>query len=157
VTPTPEQAAIIEAARKIPLTRGLFAVVDAVDYEYLMCWKWHANKQSNNFYAARLEIKILMHNEVWKRAGNIILPTRKHVIDHINRNSLDNRRANLRQITNAENTLNSARRGGISFRGEQFSKPWRVRVRTREYERLHLGVFATRDEAQEALNAYANT
>lgn len=41
--------------RYIPLTRGLFAIVDAEDYEWLSQYKWHAQRSRSKraFYAAQ--------------------------------------------------------------------------------------------------------
>jgi hypothetical protein len=138
--------------REIPLTRGLFAIVDDEDFERLSKWKWHANLQSSRFYAARTLKKILMHNVVLGHAQN-----RKIVVDHINRNSLDNRKCNLRLVTQSENLLNHKRKqDGIVYRGD-FPKPWRLRIRIGKYKRKHIGIYATRQEAEEALHAYTNS
>ncbi len=39
--------------KTISLTRGLVAIVDDEDFEFLSQWKWHAAKQPNTFYACR--------------------------------------------------------------------------------------------------------
>ena len=42
--------------KKIPLTKGMFALVDDEDFEYLNQWKWFALRQRNNtYYAVRNE------------------------------------------------------------------------------------------------------
>jgi len=93
--------------RRIPLTQGKYAIVDPDDYERLNKHKWHTNKHKNTFYAVRVvsvaNVKkrryITMHRE-------IINPSFPLVVDHINRNGLDNREANLRPATHAQNSLN---------------------------------------------------
>jgi len=37
----------------IPLTQGLYALVDGEDYDWLMQWKWCAVKFGRVFYAKR--------------------------------------------------------------------------------------------------------
>ncbi len=93
--------------RLIALTRGMFAIVDLVDFEKINSFNWYAlktGKMNTNFYAARDEwdsVKmkkkfILMHRD-------IINPEIRLHCDHINGNTLDNRRENLREVTAAEN------------------------------------------------------
>ena len=134
----------------IPLTQGKFALVDDEDYEWLMTMKWHANWQCQNYYAV---------NSRHQSMSRMLLDAPRHLqVDHINRKTLDNRRSNLRLVTNAENGLNRINNSnGITFRGEWFIFPWRLRVRTGPYTRKHIGVYATREKAEEALRAYTNS
>ena len=93
--------------RRIPLTQGQYAIVDPEDYEPLSKYKWYAIKCKNTFYAGRnarcpktkKKLYIKMHREV-------INPPEHLDVDHINRNGLDNRKANLRPVTRAQNILN---------------------------------------------------
>lgn len=93
--------------RRIPLTQGKYAIVDPDDYERLSRHKWYAMQCRNTCYAGRnsktgkdgKRIYIKMHREVLK-------PPQGFVVDHINRNGLDNRNANLRLATRAQNSLN---------------------------------------------------
>src|SRR5438477_9252593 len=72
-----------QSTKLIPLTRGLNAIVDAADYDWLNQWNWFALQSQHNSYAARLE----------KRKGRLLLMHRvivggdSHDIDHINRNA----------------------------------------------------------------------
>ena len=81
---------------------NLFAKVDDRDYGYLNSWKWGIMKSKGNFYAKR-------YNGGGKRlsmARAIMFPLRKLVVDHINHDTLDNQRHNLRICTNAQNIRN---------------------------------------------------
>lgn len=96
----------------IPLTQGKFAKVDDADYEWLSQYNWYAKKTTaiyslyGLYYAARFQrIKkvkttIYMHREIAN------CPPGKEV-DHINHDTLDNQRENLRCCTRAENMANS--------------------------------------------------
>jgi hypothetical protein len=94
---------------KIPLTRGAFAVVDD-EFSHLAGFKWIAwvdKKDRSRIYAVRRESMtgktIRMHSVI---CG---VPADK-MTDHINGDTLDNRRSNLRPVTPSQNTQNSARR-----------------------------------------------
>lgn len=72
-------------------------------------------------------------------------------IDHINRNKLDNRKCNLRQVTHSENCRNKGKRRGCSsqHRGVSWNRrkgKWQVVIR--DQGRLKwLGWFESEDEA----------
>jgi len=93
-------------AKEIILTQGKVAIVDDDMYDYLNQFKWHAVKQSGKFYARRHikssnpNIKILIHRDVMK-------PEKGFVIDHIDGNTLNNQKDNLRICTHAQNIRNS--------------------------------------------------
>lgn len=93
--------------RQIPVGDGCYAYVDAADYEWLSQWTWHLQ----NGYAVRRKKRktIYMHREIMQTPQGMI-------VDHKNRNKLDNTRDNLRNCTYAENTANQTRRRGTSSR-----------------------------------------
>lgn len=92
--------------KEIQLTQGKVALVDDDTYDYLNQWKWYANNLNGKFYAVRnLRINkkyvksILMHR--------FIMSTNKGlVVDHLNGDTLDNRKCNLRNCTHGENLKN---------------------------------------------------
>lgn len=97
------------AFRRIPLTRGLFAIVDPEDYEALARYSWRAVPSSRTHYAVRSvwlgDGKI---RSVWMHRCVCAVPEGVYV-DHVNRTGLDNRRVNLRPATAAQNTCNRAK------------------------------------------------
>ena len=107
----------------IPLTQGKVAIISPEDYRHLMQWSWHAAKkgrQTITYYAERRvnskteNRHIGLHQEVVKRVGIVIPPG--YTIDHINNDPLDNRRENLRVVTESQNQWNR-RRGGDNRTG----------------------------------------
>lgn len=70
------------------------------------------------------------------------------IVDHVNGNGLDNRRANLRICTHAENMRNHRGSKGVDrFRGR-----WRARIQF-DHSSKFLGLFDTKKEAAEAYHA----
>jgi hypothetical protein len=99
--------------QQIRLSKGLFALVSDEDYEYLNRWKWCVSHGSRGtkWYAIRYvqRRKVRMSHQVAIRKYG---PGRyaqamldKKIVDHVNHNSLDNRRQNIRFLTQRENML----------------------------------------------------
>lgn len=96
--------------RKIMLTRGMSAMVDDEDFEWLNQYKWYAGASDKKFYAVRkgrkidgilYKIPIYMHRQILKLTRDDEL-----MADHVNGNGLDNRRLNLRKCSYRENNIN---------------------------------------------------
>ena len=107
-------AALAEGAKLIPLTQGEFAIVDAEDFDRLNRYKWHTQTGGRTYYArSRENGKIIrMHRLITNAPKGL-------VVDHINHNGMDNRKANLRICTYAENSHNRrcGRRGSSKYKG----------------------------------------
>lgn len=109
--------------KEIPLTQGKFAIVDDEDYERLSQHKWFAMKDTNTFYVARYDTEfkmIQMHRELLG-----LKKYEKRIVDHINRNGLDNRKNNLRIVNISLNSYNKRMLSNNSsgYRGVSWSKP----------------------------------
>ena len=148
------------AFRKIPLTQGQFAIVDPADYPRLSKYKWRLcrTKGKNVLYAERSirlpngrYSRILMHRQ-------LIHVPEGYVIDHINCSGLDNRRANLRLATIAQNAWNSGKRNPRSgYKGVWFAKDkglWRAAI-WHNNKRKHLGYFKNKLDAAKAYDKAA--
>jgi hypothetical protein len=135
-----------DEVRHIPLTQGLFATVDAADYEELSQYTWCVSRVGNNVYAARTENgrKIYLHRHIMK-------PPKGMVVDHVDHNGLNGRRSNLRVCTPEENSVNKKPRGGSSqFVGVQRHKDkWQAGI-THRGEVFYLGLFEDEVEAARA-------
>ncbi|KKN64720.1 hypothetical protein LCGC14_0488520 [marine sediment metagenome] len=144
-------------SKSIPLTQGQFTLVDDGDYEYLNQWKWQASKPLNsprNYYAVRNQQghsgqgKILMHL--------MLLPLSDgKQTDHIDGNSLNNCRSNLRRCTYAENQFNRhPNRNTVSgYKGvalNKSGKKWQVYCGG-----LYYGVYANKEDAALRYNCVA--
>lgn len=105
-TPEPQSD---DAVRQIPLSRDLFAIVDAADYEKLSKYKWSASRRGPKVYASATinGRTVLMHRFLMR-------PPRGYWVDHIDGNGLNNRRCNLRVCTPGQNQANRRPCGGSS-------------------------------------------
>jgi len=134
---------------KLPISKGkYFTIVDPVDFVLLSQVKWC----KRNGYAGRDEGGkcVYMHREIMQPPPGL-------VVDHINGDTLDNRRCNLRVCTTLQNTQNrktgkKARRG---YKGVQPKRDrWSARIRV-EKEELNLGIWDTQEEAAMAYDMAA--
>lgn len=139
--------------RLISLTRGQYAIVDAIDYEWLMQWKWFAmySKPANAFYAARTRVvstgetkkrkHTFMHCEICEKHNGAIIEA-----DHIDPiNSLDNRSKNLRSANRSQNMQNirTPKSNKSGYKGVYWHKSnncWAACI-FHDGKKLHLGSF----------------
>lgn len=89
-----------------------------------------------------------------KLARFIMKPDKELVIDHINHNPLDNRKKNLRIVTQAINVRNTRIRktnktGVVGVYLYRTLNKWRVRIQ-KNYITINIGVFNSFNEAVEA-------
>ena len=91
--------------KKIPLTHGHYALVDDEDYDELMKYSWNAryNKSNRSFYACG---KYRSKNSTIHMHRIIMDCVKGMVVDHINHDTLDNRKTNLRICTQGQNLMN---------------------------------------------------
>lgn len=76
------------------------------------------------------------------------------VVDHINRDKLDNRRSNLRLVTASDSNLNRPQMDG-EFVGVFMTRHGKFEAKFKWQGRRHyVGTFVTREEARDALRNY---
>jgi hypothetical protein len=140
----------------IPLTQGKFATVDDADTALLEL-KWHTKRNrtgkiwyaGTNVWDGTRYRWISMHRYIMKPGAGFF-------VDHINGDGLDNRRANLRLCSHAENLQNRRPYGRSRFLGVAYDassgkrKPWAATI-----GRRRIGRFATEEEAARAYDAAA--
>jgi hypothetical protein len=138
--------------KQIPLSRGLFALVDDEDYEELAQVSWYAEGS----YAKRVLPQDSetgrcprehMHRQIMR-----LDRTDPRVVDHVDGNPLNNQRSNLRICTHAENMRNTRLRSDSTtgLKGVQkFGDIWRARIQV-DGKRLELGSFDTPEAAHAA-------
>ncbi len=147
--------------RRIPLTQGKYAIVDPEDFERLNKHKWYAARHGKIYYAQRTlwrknekTTTIAMHRLVIKVPEGM-------VADHINHNGLDNRKANLRPATPAQNIYNrpiaKKQNARSRFRGVTWcraKKKWLALIRINGRNKF-LGYFHDEKQAAKAYDSAA--
>ena len=143
----------------VHLTRNKTCILNTSDWETLKHRTWHAAGHvdllyacSNQYSEGKVRKPIRMHREIMR-------PPEGMVVDHINHNTLDNRRCNLRICTPRQNTFNQYRkyttepkRKGVYFfrrTGRWYSQISLNGVNT------YLGYFDTAEEAAQAYDVAA--
>lgn len=138
--------------KQIRLSSGDFALVDDDLFDVLSSYHWSlSGGEDNNRYAYTTGGKY-MHRLV-------IGAAKGQYVDHINRNSLDNRLENLRICTNTENLRNANKRKNAksTFKGVCPIKnrpAWRALIKINGKQQ-YLGYFKSEVEAALAYNEAA--
>jgi len=137
--------------KKIPLTRNSFALVDNEDFEYLSQWHWFlSGKGYAERYNGQKKSPIKMHSQIMNTPNGLFC-------DHINGNRLDNRKSNLRLVTNQQNLCNrgKASNNTSGYKGVSFQcKKWYAKI-TSFGKQHHLGSFKEKIDAARAYDKAA--
>lgn len=135
--------------KSIPLSKGLFAIVDDCDFEMLSRYKWSAGAIRNYPYAVRRPNgkTILMHRQIMNVSDPNI------IVDHIDRNTLNNTRSNLRIANKSINARNKKATGTSKYMGVSLHRgtKWIAHIKINSKYK-HLGVFKDEVEAAKAYN-----
>lgn len=147
----------------IPLSQGKYALIDDEDYALVSQYQWVAvcrrrRHGREEFYAASHAGRpsdqplIYMHRLIMAALAGTI-------VDHINRNPLDNRRCNLRIATPAQNVANQAKHRRLSsrFKGVYWHKKknnWKVQIGVNR-RRMYVGSYTDEIEAARAYDQAA--
>lgn len=149
--------------KKIKLTQNQYALVDSSDFEALSLFNWYAkwDEKTRSFYAGRnVRSKdgkyhghsITMHKQ-------IISTQKGKLVDHINHNTLDNRKENLRVVSYAQNLYNmrTPKDNTSGYKGVSWDKAtekWIAYIRKHGILK-YLGRFLKVEEAASAYNTAA--
>lgn len=116
---------------EIQLPHGHVAIVDTIDSDLALLY-WGSFRSRNNFYARRVKIEngkqsnIWLHRVILERVIGRPLVTGE-VVDHIDMNTLNNTRQNLRVASAAQNSQNQrkSQRNKSGYKGVSWSKVMR--------------------------------
>ena len=121
--------------------------IDKNDLEKCSKLTWHyAKNKDSKYIQTRIKGKMIKLHRYIMNINNSNL-----VVDHINRNPLDNRKSNLRICSYKENSFNKSIRvdntsgiPGVSF--HKTNKKWRAKIKYNNLT-IHLGYFEDINEA----------
>ncbi|MFG0787933.1 HNH endonuclease [Delftia tsuruhatensis] len=126
--------------------------LDAEDLEHVARWKWQRAAHSKGYVrrTALISNRPRKYKTIYLHRLITACPEGMEV-DHINGDPLDNRRANLRIVTRAENGQNKmSARGQAGYRGVEVAQDGRFSARAKcGSRRVYLGRFKTPEEAAE--------
>ena len=127
------------------------AIIDLDDLEKVGKYRWHLN--SNGY--------VVKNSPVGRLHRLIMDAPEDRVVDHINHNTLDNRKSNLRLCTHAENSKNLSLsiRNSTGYKGVYFdngTKKYRARI-TNDYSKKSLGYYHSVEDAAVAYDKAAIT
>ena len=140
--------------KEIQLTQGQAAIVDNDCFDEINHYKWFALRRGVKFHACRRiktdkgDRNFYMHHAIIGR------PPKGYDVDHIDRNGLNNRKANLRFVTRRQNMQNldksnaTSRYPGVYW--HKAKKKWATGYYIGD-KRYHIGNF---DTEQDAFDAY---
>lgn len=123
--------------------------VDWIDYIHFGGVNWHLCSQGLYLYRKEAGRKIWLHREINKTPKGLFT-------DHKNRQTLDNRRSNLRTANPAQNAHNAKGTGGASgYKGvNKNGNRWRAQIRING-KTTHLGNFKSQRQAAKAYDEAA--
>ncbi len=146
----------------INIGQGLQTIVDDVDYEWASKMKWRLDKNPSirNKYAIRT---VHAPRKDGKRGASKTIRLHRLVIkcppelfvDHINGDTLDNRKENLRLCTQRQNNCNRESYGQYTFKGiKKDGRGWTAAISVNN-KAIYLGYFTNSYDAAVAYNTAA--
>lgn len=120
-------------------------LIDRKDLNKVLPYRWSRHKVSKNITYAKAPRIGYMHTFILGKYEGM-------VVDHINGNGLDNRRSNLEHVSHSANSRNQTphkKSVGVYFRASTGKYEASI---CHNYHQIHLGTYATLEEAQAARN-----
>lgn len=137
--------------KTIPLTKGKLALVDDEDFERISQYKWHIVNVYAGYREWAKDKEGKWFTKKYHKMHRLILDAPEHLqVDHINGNALDNRKSNLRLVTNQQNCWNKTElpRNTSGFRGvsRHRANRWRAYI-AYGGKQVSLGTYKDKEEA----------
>ena len=151
--------------KTLQLTQGYTTIVDDCDYERLKNNHYFSVVSKHYVYACRKKknTRSWLSHEILG-VSKQELKKKNLIVDHINHDTLDNRRCNLRIISKSENAMNTeglkkntSKKSTSKYKGVSWTtryKKWKARIHVNGRE-IYIGSFDDEIEAARAYNTAA--
>ena len=140
--------------KHIKLTQGKRTIVDDGDFDWLNQYRWCFSQgyACRGIYDAKTQKTHIIQMQ------RFIMNTPKGMeTDHKNRNTLDNRRENLRLCNKIQNQGNRTATAISGYKGvywHQKMKKWEASF-CKNYKKIYIGLFEKKEDAAKAYNKAA--
>lgn len=137
---------------EIPLTQGQVTFIDRADLSIVIGHKWYAGyyPSINGWYAkTNRKGTVLMHR--------LLMGDPDCLVDHINGDTLNNRRSNLRLATKSQSNINRGKQKGTSskYKGVRWhQRKWMAEIKV-DGKTRYLGTFEIEEDAGRAYDKIA--
>lgn len=121
-------------------------LIDKDNLELVKQYKWHIRKSCDKLYAIATIPNGTKSNNKKIHLHKLILNT-KSIVDHINGNSLDNRKSNLRIVTNQQNSFNMRKKRFVGIKKMPYKKESYQAYIMKDYKQIYIGTYKTFEEA----------
>jgi hypothetical protein len=130
----------------VTIAQDIECLIDKCDLPIVTNHRWSTILCNGTTYACRVKDykKILMHRQILAAGAD-------QLVDHANRNSLDNRRSNIRIATHSQNMVNKPLpKNKWGFPGiAPHRRKWKAQMKV-SGKRVTIGLFASKEEASAA-------
>lgn len=137
--------------------QNMFTEVDDEDFELLNQWKWRGKKDGNSFYVYCKSYKLKN-----KALHRIVIKAKKgEIVDHIDGNTLNNKKSNLRLCSKSQNSMNAKKRSSAKTSKykcfywnteRSVFKSFVCRMENRKQKKHYVGTFRNELDAAKAYN-----
>ena len=143
--------------KEITLTKGKVTLVDDVDHDWLLQWKWHyENGYARSFKKVNGRPRqIKMHRMIMEHYQHDLAGFE---VDHKDGNGLNNQKSNLRIATRSQNAQNKkrARNNTSGYKGVSRLPYGRwISYITVDHQRFTIGIYDAPEDAARAYNECA--
>ena len=150
---TEESIHMEDGTTRIPLTQDLWAIIYTIHFPLICNYTWGAAKGNDTYYASTnilengIHSTLFMHRLIMEAPEGIL-------VDHEDRDGLNNRKDNLRFCTKQENARNSKLPSDSTsgIKGVTWQKNrnyWEAHIAV-NHKKIHLGSFKNKEEATKA-------